>query len=624
MGRRKIHSSDKNKLSSNEQQPKVSNRQLWKNKQEFVKSIVLKNIAVSMLFGALFWVIDALLDCLFFYEGTFGELLIYQMPPHEVYIRSVAIVLFLVFGLCVSVVQTRRQRALQVLQAANQQLQASEQQLRAANQQLRASQEEIMALAKFPSENPNPVLRISRESEVLYSNKAGGLLLANWKSKVGETIPERWRNLIASAFESEKGKTEEEEVKGKVFSVSIAPVKDVGYANLYARDITERKKAEQALRESEALLKATGRMAKVGGWEFDVETHNQTWTEEVYRIHEVGLDYKPTVSFGINSYHPEDREIIKEAVRKAIESGEPFDVELRIITAKGNLRWVHAIGRAYRKNGKIVKVGGTFQDTTERKKAAEELRAANQQLRASEQQLKASNQQLQASEQQLRAANQQLQAEVTERMQAEEKIKASLKEKEVLLKEVHHRVKNNMQVISSILNLQSRHIKNKHALEMFEDSQNRIKSMALVHEKLYESENLAQIDFAEYTRSMTSYLFSLYRIGQAIGLNIDIKGILLDVSTAIPCGLIINELISNSLKYAFPEGIEGEICIQLFSDKDGKVTLIVEDNGIGFPKDLDFRKTESLGMQLIIMLVEQLEGTVELDKSKGTRFKITF
>ncbi len=254
----------------------------------------------------------------------------------------------------------------------------------------------------------------------------------------------------------------------------------------------------------------------------------------------------------------------------------------------------------------------------------QQLKAANQQLQASEQQVRAANQQLQASEQQIRAANQQLQAEVTERKKEHKKVIAALKEKEVLLKEIHHRVKNNMQVISSILNLQSRHIKDKHALKMFEDSQNRIKSMALVHEKLYESENLAGIDFAEYIRSMTSYLFSLYKIGQAIGLNIDIKDILLDVNTAIPCGLIINELISNSLKYAFPEGIVGEICIQLFSDKDDKFTLIVKDNGIGFPKDLDFRETESLGMQLVIMLVEQLEGTIELDKSKGTNFKITF
>ncbi len=254
----------------------------------------------------------------------------------------------------------------------------------------------------------------------------------------------------------------------------------------------------------------------------------------------------------------------------------------------------------------------------------QQLRADHQQLTADEQQLKAANQQLQASEQQLRAANQQLQAEVNERKKAENKIKASLQEKEVLLKEIHHRVKNNMQVISSILNLQSRYIKDREALEIFRESQRRIKAMALVHEKLYGAEDLAGIDFAEYTRSMTSNLFVLYKISEAVRLNIDIKDILLDINTAIPCALIISELVSNSLKYAFPEGIEGEIGIGLYTDKNGKFKLIVKDNGIGISKEIDFRKTETLGMQLVIMLVEELAGTIELDKSEGTAFTIQF
>ncbi len=254
----------------------------------------------------------------------------------------------------------------------------------------------------------------------------------------------------------------------------------------------------------------------------------------------------------------------------------------------------------------------------------QQLKAANQQLRANEQQLKAANQQLQANEQQLRAANQQLQAEVRERKKTEEKIEAALKEKEVLLKEIHHRVKNNMQLISSILNSQSKHIEDEQALMMFKNGQSRIRSMALVHEKLYESEDLAGIDFAEYIRSITTYLFSLHKISEAVRLNVDIKDILLDINTAIPCALIVNEIVSNSLKYAFPEGIEGEIYIGLHSNKRDKLILIVKDNGIGFPKELDFRKTESLGMQLIIMLVEQLEGTVELERKEGTAFTITF
>ncbi len=254
----------------------------------------------------------------------------------------------------------------------------------------------------------------------------------------------------------------------------------------------------------------------------------------------------------------------------------------------------------------------------------QQLGAANDQLRADEQEIKAANQQLRANEQQLKAANQQLRADVIERKKGEKKIKASLREKEVLLKEVHHRVKNNMQVISSILNLQSKHIEDEQALKMFKNGQSRIRSMAMVHEKLYESADLAGIDFAEYVQSTTSYLFSLHGVSGVVRLDIDIKDIFLDVSTAIPCGLIINELVSNSLKYAFGDGREGEILIKLYSDKAGKLTLVVEDDGIGFSKDVDFRKTESLGMQLVIMLVEQLGGAIELDRSKGTAFKITF
>jgi len=256
--------------------------------------------------------------------------------------------------------------------------------------------------------------------------------------------------------------------------------------------------------------------------------------------------------------------------------------------------------------------------------ANEQLIANEQQLSAANQQLRASEQQLRASEQQLRAANQQLQAEVTERKRMEEKIAASLREKEVLLREVHHRVKNNMQIVSSILTLESKHIKNEQALKMFADSQDRIRSMALVHEKLYESKDLARIDFAEYVRSMTGYLSSLHGAGDGVRFSIDIKDILLDINTAIPCGLIINELVSNSLKYAFPKGRKGEIHIGLHLSEDDRFTLTVKDNGVGLPKGMDFRKTESLGLQLVIMLTEQLDGIVEVDKKKGTTFKITF
>ena len=217
------------------------------------------------------------------------------------------------------------------------------------------------------------------------------------------------------------------------------------------------------------------------------------------------------------------------------------------------------------------------------------------------------------------------QREISERMRAEKQIKASLREKEVLLKEIHHRVKNNLQVISSLLNLQSRYIEDQSVLELFQESQNRVRSMALIHEKLYRSQDLARINFAEYIRNLATHLVRSYRANSGpVSLKVDANDVSLSIDAAVPCGLIINELVSNSLKYAFKDGREGEIRIELRSDRDRQVTLIVADNGVGFPKDLDFRYTESLGMQLVNTLTNQLDGTVELHSNGGTEFKITF
>ena len=214
-----------------------------------------------------------------------------------------------------------------------------------------------------------------------------------------------------------------------------------------------------------------------------------------------------------------------------------------------------------------------------------------------------------------------LMQDVTERRVAEERIRLSLKEKEVLLKEVHHRVKNNLQIISSLLNLQSKYIKDDQALEMFKESRNRIRSMTLIHEKLYRSKDLANIDVAEYIQNLSSNLFRSYSAGR-VSLKTQVDDILLGIDTAIPCGLIINELVSNSLKHAFPEK-QGEIFVNLHRD-DGSLTLIVSDNGVGFPENVDFRNTDSLGLQLVCTLTDQLDGAIELNRTGGTEFKITF
>lgn len=214
----------------------------------------------------------------------------------------------------------------------------------------------------------------------------------------------------------------------------------------------------------------------------------------------------------------------------------------------------------------------------------------------------------------------------TEQIKAEQLIKTSLKEKEVLLREIHHRIKNNLQVISSLLNLQAQYLKNKQDLAMFNESKDRVRSMALIHEKLYQSQNLARIDFAGYIRELIYRLFRSYEADPGkIDLKMNVKDVSLGVDVAVPCGLIVNELISNCLKHAFPDGKKGEIRVGLQSVNKNEVELKVSDNGVGLPDDFDFRESKSLGMHLVNILAEdQLGGMIELNRTGGTEFKIKF
>ncbi|MDD5724272.1 MAG: histidine kinase dimerization/phosphoacceptor domain -containing protein [Syntrophales bacterium] len=216
--------------------------------------------------------------------------------------------------------------------------------------------------------------------------------------------------------------------------------------------------------------------------------------------------------------------------------------------------------------------------------------------------------------------------DITDRKQAEEKIKQSLREKGNLLAEIHHRVKNNMQIISSLLSLQSRHITDKKALSLVKNCDDRIRSMALVHEKLYLSKDLSRVDFSDYLKSMAIRLFQTYEVdSRVVTFLSSVKDALFTIETAIPLGLIINELLSNALRYAFPGGRKGEIAIALRKNKKTEeTTLTFADDGIGFPEGIDYQNPESFGLQLVNMLTEQLGGTMEFDGSRGTSFRITF
>jgi PAS domain S-box-containing protein len=214
--------------------------------------------------------------------------------------------------------------------------------------------------------------------------------------------------------------------------------------------------------------------------------------------------------------------------------------------------------------------------------------------------------------------------DITKRKNAENLIKSSLNEKNILLQEIHHRVKNNMQIISSLLNLQTRYTNDEETVNILKESQNRVRSMAMIHEKLYQSKDLSHINFIDYIQSLVSKLFYSYNIKEAqITPVLEIENVNLNIETAVPCGLIISELISNSLKYAFPNEMKGNIHITLKS-VDDKYELIISDNGIGLPTDFDFNKLESLGLLLVNNLIEQIDGKITINKSHPTQFKITF
>jgi PAS domain S-box-containing protein len=214
--------------------------------------------------------------------------------------------------------------------------------------------------------------------------------------------------------------------------------------------------------------------------------------------------------------------------------------------------------------------------------------------------------------------------DITDRKVMENQIASSLKEKEFLLKEIHHRVKNNLQVISSLLSMQADKATDRNVIDSLTDSQNRVKSIALVHEKLYQSKSLDQIEYGDYLNKIVNHLFDTYNIPQSrIACRIHAENIFVDINQAVPCSLIINEMLTNSLKYAFPIGEKGEISIDFTTDSKNYI-LKYHDSGIGIPEGISFERTESLGMKLIYGLTQQLNGTVELMRGEGTTFVVTF
>lgn len=346
-----------------------------------------------------------------------------------------------------------------------------------------------------------------------------------------------------------------------------------------------------ALRQSEALLQEAQAVSRLGNWEFNIVTGQIKWSRETYRIFGLHPEQPaPTYAQLSQLFDPEDWSVLDRLVNRAIQFAEPYEADLRIIRADGSHGYILDKGQANcNAAGEVTRLFGVVMDISDRK-------------------------------------------------QVEAQLRSSLQEKEVLLKEVHHRVKNNLQMISSLLSLQTNYIEDPEVLNPFIESQKRIKVMALIHEKLYNSDDLAKIDFGDYIRRLVDDLIQSYSRAN-IRWSVEVDSIELAVDLAIPGGLIVNELISNVVKHAFPNQRSGEISVQfklhpaeLDSDRpdfDRKANssyyvLSVRDNGVGMPAALDFRNAESLGLQLVCELTRKLKGTIELDRSNGTMFKILF
>jgi len=215
--------------------------------------------------------------------------------------------------------------------------------------------------------------------------------------------------------------------------------------------------------------------------------------------------------------------------------------------------------------------------------------------------------------------------DITERKRYETELETSLQQKEILLKEIHHRVKNNLLVVSNLLEFQTDYTNDSQVLSVLQESQNRIQSMALIHEKLYRSTGLDQIDFGEYLEALVDNLVESYNLVDTdITIQTDIDSILLNIETANPCGLIVNELVSNAFEHAFPNGRQGTIWLNLSQDQTGEITLIVQDNGIGFPTDLDLTQLDSLGLDLVWTLTQQIKGNLAIEQDQGVCFTLTF
>lgn len=314
------------------------------------------------------------------------------------------------------------------------------------------------------------------------------------------------------------------------------------------------------------------RLANIGHWEYDLEEKKLYWSEEVKKLHEVAIDFEPDLDTAIAFYEEgSHRDRIIEAVELAIREGKSFEVELKIITAKNNERWIRAVGKSIFKNGKCIRVYGSTQD-------------------------------------------------ITELIKKEQKLKESLREKDVLIQEIHHRVKNNLAIVTGLLELQNMVYDES---EILKNAINRITSIAMVHEQLYNTDDFSNIDITSYyQRLIQTVLDTIVDDNENIEYSMNVEVDSININLAVPLGLLLNELITNSIKHGFKDQ-QGFFEVELARNQNQSLRFKYSDNGIGFDVS-EFKKTKSFGFELMRTLIKQLQAEYDISGDNGFQLEITF
>ena len=460
----------------------------------------------------------------------------------------------------------------------------------------RAERELKLMLAAIDSSR-TPFYAIDPHEQIVYANERACLDLGLTRTElVGrhvwdidpdyrpESQAEYWRRIrqvgeirFETRHRRKDGTMLPVEVTANLFSY-----KDEEYSLVFAQDITERKRAEEALRESEERLRQVTLVYDIAVFDHNHESGAMYWSPELRKYLGSSADEPVVLSKFVEAIHPEDSQRVDAAVRRAFDpAGDGrFDVQHRVLHRDGSVRWLESRSQTF-----FVGEGS----------ARRPVRTVGAMV------------------------------DVTARVADEEALRDSLREKETLLREVHHRVKNNLQIIASLLHFQAKKIKNPEDLAAFFEGRDRLRSMILVHEKLYQSRGLARIDFGNYLQSLAAELQRSHgaRTGKRVDVRVTADELALPIEAALPCGMIVCELLTNVFKYAFPGEASGTAQIQLEA-RDGRVRLTVSDDGVGLPPDFDPEHSTSFGWQLIHNLSAQLGGTMSVASEAGTRVMITF